>query len=137
MSTSYSSNLKLGTPASNDPTWNTALDANRAKMDGLTPIGALAVTTHEQPASTSLNVDVSAGSFISSTGAVVTYAGVSSQAIPSGATKYLYLTDAGVLTLGSAWPVATQHVPLAVVVAGASTIASITDARIVCRSCTR
>jgi len=136
MSTTRSVNLKLGTPAANDASWNTVLDANRATFDALTPIGALAVTLHETP-SASLFVDVSAGSFISSTGAVITYAGVSSQAIPSGTTKYLYLTDAGVLTLGTAWPVATQHVPLAVVVAGATTIASITDARIVCRSCTR
>jgi len=136
MSISYTPNTKLAKPAANDTGWDVPLNANAATLDGMTAIGALCVSTHETP-SASLNVDVSAGLFISSTGAVVTYAGVTSQAIPAGATRYLYLTDAGVLTLGTAWPTATQHVPLAVVVAGASAIASVTDARIVCRSCTR
>ena len=64
-------------------------------------------------------------------GTIVTYAGTTSQSITTGTTKYLYLTDAGSLTVGTAWPTGgTNHVRLAVVVAGATTITSVTDARL-------
>jgi hypothetical protein len=133
MSTSYSSNLKLGTPAANDSGWSNTLDRNRGILDALTPIGALAVTTTEVP-SASLNVAVSAGKFANATGTLVSYAGTASQAIATASTKYLYLDNGGTLQVASAFPAATAIVPLAVVVAGASTITSVTDARAVLRT---
>ncbi len=108
-------------------------------LSSLSPLFALSVSMSDsdtQGNSTSLNVDVQAGSFIDSTGAIVAYAGVTGQAITASTTKYLYLSDAGVLVIGTAWPAAaTKHVRLAVVVAGTSTITSVTDSRITTTSC--
>ena len=53
----------------------------------------------------------------------------------TAATNYVYLTDSGTLTVNtSGWPASTNIVRLAVVVAGATTITSVTDARIAHRS---
>jgi hypothetical protein len=49
--------------------------------------------------------------------------------VPTGSTTRYWLDDAGTLQSGSAWP-AGPYVPLATVVAGASTITSIADARL-------
>ena len=74
---------------------------------------------------------VAAGVYRKADGTIVTYAGTASQAITASTTKYLYLTDAGALTVDTAWPTGgTNHVRLAIVVAGTSTITSITDARL-------
>jgi hypothetical protein len=129
MSTSYTSSVKLGEPAVSDTGWGPVLNANWTTLDGLGPVGALAVTTHEQPSST-LHVDVAAGKFIKFDGTVGTYAGVSNQAITLSTTKTLYLdgTAAWALVVGSSYP-STPHVRLATVVAGGSTITSITDDR--------
>ena len=128
MASSYTTRTALAKPATNDTGWGTTLNTNLDALDALEPLGALAVRLAEVP-SASLNVKVAAGVFRKSDGTLVTYAGTASQAIPTATTKYLYLTDAGTLTVGTAWP-ATAHVRLAVVVAGATTITSITDARV-------
>jgi hypothetical protein len=129
MATSFSPNLKLGTPAAGDRAWNAVLDRNRAIIDGLSPVGALAVTPHESP-SVTLLIDVAAGSYVKQDGSIGTYAGVSSLAIAATSTKMLYLdlVAAGALVVGAAYPT-TAHVRLATVVTG-STILSVTDARI-------
>jgi hypothetical protein len=130
MSSSYSSNVKLAKPASGDRTWNTPLNANADLLDALAPLGHFAVTTHEQT-STSLLVDVAAGKFIDQAGAIQSYAGVSAQAIATGTTKTLYLDGTAswaLVVTATSYPT-TPHVALATVIAGASTITSITDNR--------
>ncbi len=57
------------------------------------------------------------------------FAGTSSQAIAANTTTYLWLTEAGVLALGTAFPSATNIVMLAAVTAGASTITTVSDQR--------
>lgn len=123
-----STNLKLNKPATTSRNWDTPINENSDALDALKPVSELAVTLSEIP-STTLNVDVATGSFISADRTLVAYAGVTGQAITTATTKYLYLTNAGTLTIGSAWPTSGFYVPLAVVVAGATTITSITDAR--------
>jgi hypothetical protein len=129
MSTTYTPNVKLGQPALGDTGWSTPLNANCSTLDGLAPIGSLAVTMHELPSLT-LNVAVAAGTVIAQDGTTIIYAGSSSQAITASATKVLYLdgTTSWALTVGASYPT-TPHVKLATVVAGASTITSVTDNR--------
>jgi hypothetical protein len=129
MSTTYTANIKIGKPALADTGWSTPLNANCDTLDALAPVGGLAVTLHEVPSST-LNVAVAAGSYVQQDGTIGTYAGTSSQAITASTTKVLYLdlTASGALTVAAAYP-STAHVRLATVVAGGSTISSITDNR--------
>ena len=129
MATTYTPNAQLGQPALGDTGWATPLNANMTSLDDLNPVGDLCVTLHEVP-STTLNVAVSAGNYVKQDGSVGTYAGTASQAITASTTKVLYLdlTSSGALVVGSSFP-ATAHVRLATVVAGTTTITSITDAR--------
>src|SRR5437868_1602458 len=53
--------------------------------------------------------------------------------MPASATTYLWLTDAGVLTTGAAFPT-SPHVRLARVVAGSATITQVVDQRVQCAS---
>lgn len=131
MSTSYSSKAKIGTPAVGDTGYTAVFTANANRLDGMTPVGGLMVTTREQPTSSSLLIDVAAGLYVTQAGAVATYAGATSQAVTASATTYVYLTGAGALTLStSGWPAAgTPYVPLATVAAGASAITSVADQR--------
>lgn len=110
----------------NDPGWGPIVDALFDTLDFQD--GQLAVASKEEPSST-LNVKVGDGYFRASTGAIVAYAGTASQAMTTGATNYVYLTDAGVLTVNTTGFPAAFHVPLAVVVTGASTVSSVTDRR--------
>jgi len=130
MSTTYTPNVQLGQPALGDTGWSVPLNANCTQLDSLTPVGSLAVTLTEVPSAT-LNVKVAAGSYSKQDGTVGTYAGTSSKAMTASSTQYLYLdlTSSGALTVTDSLPT-TAHIRLAVVVAGASTITSITDARI-------
>jgi hypothetical protein len=130
MSTTYTSNVKLGKPALGDTGWSTPLNANCDALDGLAPVGGLAVTLTEVP-SASLNVKVAAGNYIQQDGTVASYAGASSQAITASTTKVLYLdlTASGALSVAASYPSAA-HVRLATVVAGSPTISSVTDNRI-------
>lgn len=130
MATTYSSNLGIGTPALHDKTWKPVLDANRAILDAQAALGALAVQTVEHP-STTLNVAVSAGTYRKADGTLATYAGTASFAVTTATTSYLYLSDSGTLTAStSAFPTTGNVVRLATVVAGATTITSVTDARV-------
>jgi hypothetical protein len=129
MSTTYTQNVKLGQPALGDTGWSTPLNNNCTTLDGLAPVGGLAVTLHEVP-STSLNVAVAAGTVIEQSGTTLSYAGSSSFAMTGSATNVLYLdgTASWALTAAASYPT-TPHVKLATVVAGSSTITSITDNR--------
>lgn len=131
MADSYSANLKLATPAAGDPNWNVELDANRQILDALNALGDLAVTTHEVP-SASLAVDISAGLFVNASGVVTSYGGVSGVLVAASATTFFYLTASGTLAVSTTgFPAApTVYVPLARVVAGASSITSISDGRV-------
>lgn len=127
MSTTFTTNVGLGVPAYDDPGWDAPIRDTIALLDSLAPVGALGCRAREIP-STSLYVAFAPGSFRSSTGAAVSYAGAT-LAVPTAATTRYWLDDAGTLQSGSAWP-AVPYVPLATVVAGASTITSVADARI-------
>jgi hypothetical protein len=132
MASSFTTNLNLNKPADNDSGWSTSLRADLDAIDALAPVGGLAVAIAETSGgvSASLNVRVSAGKFRSASGALVTYAGTSSYGITTASTIYVWLTDAGVIASGGSFPTGVNIVPLAVVVAGATTITSITDARL-------
>lgn len=129
MSNSYTSNIGLAMPAVGDRTWNFALIGNCSTLDALAPVGNLAVTTTEMP-SASLNVQVAPGSFVKQDGTIGTFGGAASQALVASATWVLYLdgTASWALLAGSSYP-STPHIRLATVVAGSSTITSITDNR--------
>jgi len=124
----YTTKLGLIKPMTTSRNWDVPMNSNADAIDALTPVSDLAVTLAEFP-SASLNVVVAAGKFRASDLTSVTYAGAT-QAITTATTKYLYLTNAGTLTVGAAWPTSGFYLPLAIVVAGATTITSITDARL-------
>jgi hypothetical protein len=133
MSTQYTINVGLGYWQLNDPGWHLPYQATCQLLDSLTPVGSLAVRMREIP-STSLSVSIAPGHFRSMAGVYVAYAGATI-ALPPLATVSLWLTDAGVLATGSAWP-ATAHVRLAIVTVGAGTIATVADARVAFGSAT-
>jgi hypothetical protein len=129
MPNTYTSNIKLAMPAIGDTGWSKPVNANCTTLDGVTSVGALAVSTSEVP-SASLNVAVAPGPYIRQDGTIRRYAGTGSQAMTASSTQVLYLdlTNSGSLTIAATYPT-TPHVPLATVVAGNSTISSITDNR--------
>jgi len=129
MSNTYTPNTKMAMPAIGDTGWAVPVNGNCSILDALAPVGGLAVTTTEVP-SASLNVAVAAGAYIQQGGTIATFAGTASQAIGASSTQVLYLdlTNSGALTVAPAYPT-TPHVRLATVVAGATTIASMTDNR--------
>ena len=131
MATTYTANAKLAKPADGDTSWGDTLNNQLTSiLDTIAPLSGLMVTFHEGFTSASLTVDIAAGSFITQDGTVHAYAGTSSYAIPTGTTKVLYLdgTSSWALTTGTSYP-STAHVRLATVVAGASTLTSVTDNR--------
>jgi streptogramin lyase len=130
----FTTNLKIAKPADNELSWGTTLNANSDLIDSLSPIGSLFVSAAESP-STSLNIRVTAGSYRKADGTIGTFAGTASFALSPSVTNYVWLTDSGTLTAGTAWPTGSQ-VRLAIVPTGASTVTSVADARIVCMSCT-
>jgi hypothetical protein len=127
----YTSNAQLAMPAAGDRTWNVAMNGNSQLLDAIASIGPLCVITHEVP-STTLDVVVGAGSYRLQGGAVGTYSGSTSFAVTTAATNYLYLdlTASGALAKSTTAFPSTAHVRLAIVVAGATAITSITDARL-------
>lgn len=129
MASTYTTNARLAKPATGDLLGGSTVNANMDLLDGVSAIGALAVTVTEIP-SASLNVRVTAGTFRKSDGTLVSYAGTSSQAMTLSSTNYLYLGDTGTLTVNTSGFPSAWHVRLATVVAGASTITSVTDARV-------
>ena len=50
MSNTYTSNVKLAMPAIGDTGWSVPVNGNCTTLDGLAPVGGLAVTTTEIPA---------------------------------------------------------------------------------------
>jgi hypothetical protein len=131
MANTYTTNVQLAMPAPGDRTWNVPVNGNAQVLDALAPLGALAVVTTEVLSAT-LNVHVAAGSYQKQDGTIGMYAGSASQAMTASMTNYLYLdlTNSGVLTVNTSGFPATAHVRLANVVAGGSSITSITDARV-------
>lgn len=111
-----------------DPDWHLQPIEMRDMLDAVNSLGALAVRLAEYP-SASLDVNVLPGDYRKADGTVGSYAGVAPQTLAASGTRYLWLTNAGALTVGSAWPTSGFYLPLAVVVVGASTITSVTDAR--------
>jgi hypothetical protein len=128
MATSFTTNVAFAKPANSDTGWDVPINANADLLDGMAAIGGLCVATHESPSST-LNVRVSAGSYVKANGTVGTFAGATSLTLPASSTVCLWLTDSGTLTTGASFPSAA-HVRLATVVTDGSTITSITDARV-------
>lgn len=129
MANTYTSATKLAKPAVNDTGWSTPVNDNADLIDALAPVGGLAVTTHETPSS-SLLIDAAAGSFVvTATGAIVSYAGATSVAVTTAVLNYVYLTPSGTLTVNTTGFPATPHVRLATVLAGASTVTTVTDLR--------
>ena len=129
MSNTYTPNAKLAMPAIGDTGWAVPVNANCALIDALSPVGGLAVTAMEVP-SASLSVAVAAGTYIKQDGAIGAFAGNTSRVLEASSTQVLYLdlTNSGALAVAVAYP-KTPHVRLATVVAGATTISSITDNR--------
>lgn len=129
MADTYTSSVQLAMPAFNQSGWNVEVNANCTLLDALNTVGDFNCVTTEVPSAT-LNVKVAAGQFVKADGSVVTYAGTSSQAITTATTKVLYLdgTASWALTVGASYPT-TAHVRIATVVAGSTTITSITDNR--------
>ncbi len=127
----YSSNLKLGLPIAGETGWGVIADTTLALIDAAAPVGGLAVTPHEGGTSTTLLVDVAAGKYIKQDGSTGTYAGTTSFALTASNTNYIYLDGANSYALTkstSSFPT-TAHVRLATVVAGGTTLSSVTDSR--------
>jgi len=131
MSNVYTPNVAMSQPSVGDTGWGPTLNGNATLLDALAPIGGLAVTTKEHPTSTTLNVAVAAGTFVDQSGAVQTYAGTSSFACTASQTNSIFLdgTASWALTKSTSGFPATAHVRLAVVVAGSSSLTSVTDVR--------
>jgi hypothetical protein len=89
----------------------------------------MAVTLHESP-STTLNVAIAAGTFTQAAGTTFSYAGTASRALVANANNFLYLTDAGVLTVNqSGFPTVAPICQLAVASTDGTTVTAITQAR--------
>lgn len=132
MASSYTPNCKLAKPATNDVGWGTPVNANSDLSDAMTAFGGLCVSPHET-VSVTLGVDVSPGVYVKADGTLAVYAGTGGTpfALTLSSNNYLWLTDAGVLTSGTAWPAAgINHVRLAFCVAGATSVTSVADARV-------
>jgi hypothetical protein len=131
MSNSYTPNVQLAMPAPGDRTWNVPVNGNAQILDALAPLGALVVVTTEVPSAT-LNVHIAAGSYLKQDGSIGSYNGSASQPMTASATNYLYLdlTNSGALTVNTAGFPSTAHVRMAIVLAGGSSITSISDARV-------
>ncbi len=127
MATTYTTNVRLQMPATADRQWDIPLNANAEYLDGLAAVGGLAVITLEVP-SASLSCQIAAGTYLKSNGTVGTYAG-GMLILAASMTSYVWLTDAGVASSGTAWP-AAPYLPLAQIQTGASTITQVIDARI-------
>ncbi len=130
MATTYTPNARLQMPGTADRFWDAPLNANANTLDALTAIGSLAVTATEAPSAT-LNVRVTAGSYAMANGLIGSFAGATTFPVPASSSTFLWLTDAGVLTAGTAFP-ATAHVRLAQVVSTPTTIAQVADQRVQC-----
>ena len=130
MATSYTINAMLQKPATSDRNWDVPINANADALDAMTAIGSLATTPAEAPSAT-LNVRITAGAYAKADGTMALFAGAGPVSVPASSTTSLWLTDAGIPTLGASFPT-TAHVRLAQVVSGPSTIAQVIDQRVQC-----
>lgn len=131
MATTYTTRAKLAKPGPAEREWNVPLNANADALDALAPIGGLCVTTAESP-STSTRVQAAPGRFQRGDGTVVVFAGATSIVLGADSTSYIHLTDDGELAVSTSGFPTSSHVPLAIAVTDSSSVASITDLRIVC-----
>src|SRR5262245_60777395 len=90
MATTYTSNTKLGKPATGDTGWDDTLDANADQLETMAALAGGCVTPFELP-SASLNVRVAALNYLKPDGTIGTYAGTSSYALTASNTNYVYL----------------------------------------------
>jgi hypothetical protein len=132
MAMTLTPNALLQKPATADRYWDVPLNANADFLDGVAAIGQLLVTPTEVP-STTLNVRVTGGSYVTANGTVTAFPGVASYAIPPSSSVALWLTDSGVLSSSASFP-ASPHVRVAIVATGPSSIQTVTDARVVLRT---
>jgi hypothetical protein len=132
VSTNYTSNSQLQKPATADRNWDVQLNANFDALDGMTAIGGLVVTPAD-PRSATLSVRISQGNYRKSDGSIGAFAGVSSYLLAAETATFLWLTDAGALSAGAAFPT-TAHVRLASVATGTNSIISVNDQRVQCAS---
>lgn len=112
--------------------WAAYETANWDTLSGFAALAALGVQPRDLDAnlqSSSLYVIVYQGSYIKADGTVASYPGSAGFALAPNLTTCLWLTDAGVLTGGGAFP-ATAHVRLAVVTTDATKVITITDSRV-------
>ena len=135
MATQYSTNAGLEYWQLGDRNWHTQYATTCQRLDGLAAIGPLGVRATDPGASamlpsTSLKVNVAAGSFKASGGSVVSYAGTSSLTLSASTTTYLWLTAAGVLATGAAYPTGIDIVRLAHVTTDGSHVTAIVDDRL-------
>jgi hypothetical protein len=128
LSTFLTPNALLQKPATADRNWDIPLNANADYLDGVSAIGQLVVTTQELP-SASLNVRVTAGTYVKADGTCGTFSGATNYLLSPASVVCLWLTDGGVLSSSSSFPTSAQ-VRLAQVVTATSTVQSITDARV-------
>lgn len=129
MTTQITNNIGIPYPATGDGSYSATINAIFPFLDALTAIGGMGVQTKEYP-STTLDVAIAGGTFRNAAGAVVTYAGIATQAMTTTATNYVYLTDSGTLVVNTTgFPAGINYLPLATVVAGAGVISSVADAR--------
>ena len=130
MATTYTANARLQKPATSDRNWDVPTNANADALDGMTAIGGLAVSPTETPSAT-LQVAISAGTFVNSVGLMVAFAGTPSFGVSPSATTCLWLTDAGTLSTGTTFPT-KAHVRLAQAISGPTSLIRVADARVQC-----
>ena len=129
MATTRTTNLRLQKPGSADRAWDVPLNANADALEAMAPLSHLFARASESP-STTRNVVVAPGKYVKRDYSVGSYAG-GTITVTASSTRVLYL-DAGAsyaLTQGSSYP-AGQHIRIATVVAGASSITSVADDRV-------
>lgn len=132
----YTANAGLPYPSADDTGWATPVTRLYLMLDAIKALGGLAVKpsspgSPEPLPSASLRVDVAAGTWIKSDWSINNYAGSTSNLLTASATNYLYLTDAGVLTINTTtWPASTNVIRIATVTTNATTVTAITDQRI-------
>jgi hypothetical protein len=129
MSTTYTTNVNLGKPATADRNWDVPLSANCDVLEAQSPLAGGNVTPSEDP-SASLNVRVAGFTYMTAAGTLGTFAAVASTTLTASATSYLFLNASYALTVNTTGFPTTPHIRLAVAVTGLTTISSISDARV-------
>jgi hypothetical protein len=128
MSITPTQNVGLAKLAKNFLDWHLPTNANLDLLDAQAAVGGLGVKTAEDP-SASLNVVVGAAGYLNPNGTVGTVA-ASTAAMTASATNYIYMTTAGAIVVNtSGWPGSSIY-RIAQVIAGATTITAIADARV-------